>query len=312
MAVIARSGQRAGAVVVRAFPWRFLVVPLAMSALALGSAAAAELAYSSRALPGLTVAGVAVGSLEAPALRERLESEIAAPWAAAGVTLRDGDREWTTTNGALGIVPDVDAAVAAALAYGKGGSALDRPGAWTDALSGARLDSWVSALGAVLDHPAKNAKFRVREGDVLAVVPSESGVRVDQTKLRALLGVELLRPAGGATREVAAPAGVDAPALTTEKALALVPQLSRTSTSTPQYPPSDVRHANISTRSSQFDGVVIMPGETFSFWDLLGPVTPDRGYRYAGAIINGRSDENVIGGGLCQVSTPIFNAISRH
>src|SRR5438034_1316542 len=57
MAVIARSGQRAGAVVVRAFPWRFLVVPLAMSALALGSAAAAELAYSSRALPGLTVAG---------------------------------------------------------------------------------------------------------------------------------------------------------------------------------------------------------------------------------------------------------------
>jgi len=137
MAVIARSGQRAGAVVVRAFPWRFLVVPLAMSALALGSAAAAELAYSSRALPGLTVAGVAVGSLEAPALRERLESEIAAPWAAAGVTLRDGDREWTTTNGALGIVPDVDAAVAAALAYGKSGSALDRagvampsPGSW--------------------------------------------------------------------------------------------------------------------------------------------------------------------------------------
>ena len=391
MAVIARSGQRAGAVVVRAFPWRFLVVPLAMSALALGSAAAAELAYSSRALPGLTVAGVAVGSLEAPALRERLESEIAAPWAAAGVTLRDGDREWTTTNGALGIVPDVDAAVAAALAYGKSGSALDRAGAWIDALrgdahvsfamrargdalagfvasvardanqapvsgelalaggdlritppqlgreidggvtvarllsattlgdrevalsvravyppldasgfddayaaaaaaltplvvrvedrgwsesssalaslvvidrivarpgelpalpaeaiapavryryvvslSGARLDSWVSALGAVLDHPAKNAKFRVREGDVLAVVPSESGVRVDQTKLRALLGVELLRPAGGATREVAAPAGVDAPALTTEKALALVPQLSRTSTFTTQ------------------------------------------------------------------------------
>src|SRR2546428_338631 len=361
MAVTARSGQRAGAVVVRAFPWRFLVVPLAMTALAVGSAVVAELAYSSRALPGLTVAGVAVGSLEAPALRERLESEIAAPWAAAGVTLRDGDREWTTTNGALGIVPDVDAAVAAALAYGKSGSALDRAGAWIDALrgdanvsfamrargddrgwsesasalaslvvidrivarpgelpalpaeaiapavryryvvslSGARLDSWVSALGAVLDHPAKNAKFRVRDEDVLAVVPSESGVRVDQAKLRALLGVELLRPAGGATREVAAPAGVDAPALTTEKALALVPQLSRTSTFTTQYPPSGVRHANISTGSSQFDGVVIMPGETFSFLDLLGPVTPDRGYRYAGAIINGRSDENVIGGGPC-------------
>src|SRR5438093_5042233 len=107
MAVIARSGQRAGAVVVRAFPWRFLVVPLAMSALALGSAAAAELAYSSRALPGLTVAGVAVGSLEAPALRERLEREIAAPWAAAGVTLRVGDRGWTQKNGGPDNLPNL-------------------------------------------------------------------------------------------------------------------------------------------------------------------------------------------------------------
>src|SRR2546428_11540709 len=126
MAVIARSGQRAGAVVVRAFPWRFLVVPLAMTALAVGSAAVAELAYSSRALPGLTVAGVAVGSLEAPALRERLESEIAAPGAAAGVTPRDGDREGTTTNGALGIVPAVDPAVAAAPPSGTSGPRADR------------------------------------------------------------------------------------------------------------------------------------------------------------------------------------------
>ena len=31
----------------------------------------------------------------------------------------------------------------------------------------------------------------------------------------------------------------------------------------------------------------------------------------AGAIINNRSDENVIGGGLCQVSTTMFNAIAK-
>ena len=48
-----------------------------------------------------------------------------------------------------------------------------------------------------------------------------------------------------------------------------------------------------------------------SFWELVGPITVERGYMYAGAIINNRSDENVIGGGLCQVSTTIFNSISR-
>jgi vancomycin resistance protein YoaR len=57
--------------------------------------------------------------------------------------------------------------------------------------------------------------------------------------------------------------------------------------------------------------VVIMPGQTFSFWNLLGPVTVQRGYAYAGAIIENRSDENVIGGGLCQVSTTMFNALAK-
>jgi len=121
---------------------------------------------------------------------------------------------------------------------------------------------------------------------------------------------ELVRPATGATRDLAAPAAVDTSAFTTEQAKALLPNLVRASTFTTYYPPSASRHANISTGASQFDGVVILPGQTFSFWELLGPVTVERGYAYAGAIINNRSDENVIGGGLCQVSTTIFNAVA--
>jgi vancomycin resistance protein YoaR len=119
-----------------------------------------------------------------------------------------------------------------------------------------------------------------------------------------------VRPAPGATRELAAPAKVDAPAFTTEQAKALLPNLVRASTFTTYYPPSADRHANISTGASQFDGVVILPGQTFSFWERLGPVTVARGYAFAGAIINNRSEDNVIGGGLCQVSTTIFNAVA--
>jgi len=173
-----------------------------------------------------------------------------------------------------------------------------------------RVASWATALGAVLDHPGKSAKFALSAEHVPSIVPSESGVKVDQEKLRAMVLDELLRPVTGATRDLAAPAAVDASAFTTEQAKALLPNLVRTSTFTTYYPPSASRHANISTGASQFDGVVILPGQTFSFWELLGPVTVERGYAYAGAIINNRSDENVIGGGLCQVSTTIFNAVA--
>jgi vancomycin resistance protein YoaR len=165
-------------------------------------------------------------------------------------------------------------------------------------------------VAAKLDRPAVSARYSVNADGAASVVPGATGIRVSQDKLIAQLGTELLRPAVG-TRTVAAPAAVETPPFSTEQANAWLPKISRTSEYTTYYPPSAARHANISTGSSQFDGVVILPGQTFSFWELLGAVTVERGYAFAGAIINNRSDENVIGGGLCQVSTTMFNAISK-
>jgi len=466
MAVFARSGEQERAS--RRGVWMLAVAPFAAIALAVGAGFAVNAVYAERALPGMTVGGVDIGSLEASAIRERLASELAAPWATSKVALVDSSRTWQTTNADLGIAPDIDAAMTVALGYGKTGSVIDRLGAWSDALRGEanvpfamhakgdaldrwvaaaardtdrapvsgqlrvgptglevtrptlgrdvdrvgtvaallsaeslgdrevtlrvrtsypaidasgfddayvratavvtpvtvqvedrtftenanylaslltidlvaakpgelpaipqgaiapanrfryqvslvneRVTSWAAALALVLDHPGKSAKFKVSLEGVASIVPSESGVKVDQDKLRVMALEELLRPATGATRDLAAPAKVDAPAFTTEQAKALLPNLVRTSTYTTYYPPSVSRHANISTGASQFDGLVILPGQTFSFWELVGPITVERGYMYAGAIINNRSDENVIGGGLCQVSTTIFNSISR-
>jgi vancomycin resistance protein YoaR len=173
-----------------------------------------------------------------------------------------------------------------------------------------RLKDWVTAVAAKLDRPAVSAKFSVNPDGIASVIAGATGIRVAQDKLIAQLSTDLLRPAVG-TRNVAAPAAVETPPFSTEQANAWLPKITRTSEFTTFYPPSAARHANISTGSSQFDGIVILPGQTFSFWELLGPVTVERGYAFAGAIINNRSDENVIGGGLCQVSTTMFNAVSR-
>ncbi len=122
MAVFARSGEqtRTG----RRAVWMFAVAPVAAIALAAGAAFAADAAYAQRALPGMTVGGVDISSLEAGSIRERLAAELAAPWASSTVVLMDGSRTWQATNADLGIAPDVDAAVNAALAYGKSGSVL--------------------------------------------------------------------------------------------------------------------------------------------------------------------------------------------
>src|SRR6266508_1640697 len=180
---------------------------------------------------------------------------------------------------------------------------------YTVALNEARMAEWASALAARLDRPGVNARYTVGAVGALAVKPGVAGIRVDQEQLKALL-LEQLPTAASGTRGIAAPIAPDTTAFTTEQAKEWLPKLAKTSTFTTQFPVSASRHANIATGSSQFDGVVIMPGQTFSFWQLLGPVTVERGYAYAGAIIENRSDENVIGGGLCQVSTTIFNAVA--
>ena len=70
------------------------------------------------------------------------------------------------------------------------------------------------------------------------------------------------------------------------------------------------RNTNIDLACKAINGTALMPGETFSFNEATGQRTTDKGYKSAGAIAAGQSIEEV-GGGICQVSSTIFNAVAR-
>jgi vancomycin resistance protein YoaR len=67
------------------------------------------------------------------------------------------------------------------------------------------------------------------------------------------------------------------------------------------------RDHNIRLAASKFHGIVIGPGETFSFNYYLGPVTAEEGYDES-LITAGEQLQVGIGGGICQVSTTAFRA----
>lgn len=67
------------------------------------------------------------------------------------------------------------------------------------------------------------------------------------------------------------------------------------------------RNANLNLASGEIDGLILMPGEIFSFNGHLGKRTAEEGYRMAGVYNQGRHDV-AIGGGICQVSTTLYNA----
>lgn len=68
------------------------------------------------------------------------------------------------------------------------------------------------------------------------------------------------------------------------------------------------RSKNIKRAAELIDGTVLMPGEKFSFNDHLGRRTIENGFHVAGVYVSGRHDVDV-GGGICQVSTTLYNAL---
>ncbi|MGG1313629.1 VanW family protein [Cohnella laeviribosi] len=70
------------------------------------------------------------------------------------------------------------------------------------------------------------------------------------------------------------------------------------------------RSHNIALAAKAINNTVIFPGETFSFNQTVGMRTLKKGYLPAPVIVRGELSEGV-GGGICQVSSTLFNAIDR-
>ena len=70
------------------------------------------------------------------------------------------------------------------------------------------------------------------------------------------------------------------------------------------------RSKNVKNGCSKINGSILYPGETFSVTDAVVPFTAENGYELAGSYENGTTVESY-GGGICQVSSTLYNAVIR-
>ena len=68
------------------------------------------------------------------------------------------------------------------------------------------------------------------------------------------------------------------------------------------------RIGNVTNGCNKLNGVLLYPGEELSVIDRISPFTVANGYALAGAYSNGKVIDSV-GGGICQVSTTLYNAV---
>ena len=71
------------------------------------------------------------------------------------------------------------------------------------------------------------------------------------------------------------------------------------------------RYSNIKLACKTLDGTIVKSGDTFSLWNTLGCPNKEKGYKKAKAFTSDGDIKQSYGGGICQVSTTIYNALLK-
>ena len=88
----------------------------------------------------------------------------------------------------------------------------------------------------------------------------------------------------------------------------IIAEITQRSEFSPHFKVNPNRESNLALALNKFNGLVISPGETVSFNQVVGARTAEQGFKEAKIIVNGEYVDG-IGGGVCQVSTTLFNAV---
>ena len=147
---------------------------------------------------------------------------------------------------------------------------------------------------------AHNARFVVA-GNEVRIVHSRAGRDVDPQQLAAALTT-----AARGNHIARLELGPRDPDLTTAGAKALGIRRKLVSYTTEMGVSSSNRIQNVHLMADFIDGTVVEPGEVFSFNDVVGPRTAERGFLEGQEII-GSLVLPSIGGGVCQTATTLFN-----
>jgi len=172
------------------------------------------------------------------------------------------------------------------------------------AIGGKAADAWLRALGKHVQRKPVNARFSV-DGPRVTIVPDRPGLRIDAVGAGdAVLAAALRRLPSRRVARI--PVATVSAALTAERARSMGID-GIVSTYTTEYGGVPNRIHNVQLVARLVDDKLIAPGAEFSFNRTTGQRTAAKGFLVAPVIVNGELTTG-LGGGVCQVSTTVFNA----
>lgn len=260
--------------------------------------------------------GVSVAGVNLSDMREQQASEIIQKLAQSrlndSITITIKDQKWSAKASDLGVKIDWHKSLSNAMQTGRRGNIIRR---LADLLSGVTdskniplamncdekiLSKTVAKMAGVIDRPAKNASLDMSGGSI-NVVSDMEGIKLDREASATAISTALT---SGIARVSLNPV-VDRPKVTAAD-LQSIDTVLASYTTTFVRAKRDRSH-NLAVASSKVNKTILMSGEEFSYNKTVGERLITTGFRNAIIFVKGQMEEGV-GGGICQVSSTLYNA----
>ncbi|GAB6157030.1 VanW family protein [Desulfotomaculum varum] len=156
-----------------------------------------------------------------------------------------------------------------------------------------------------IERPARDAELVVTDNGRVIIQPDQKGFQVNLEQVyKQLLNTDI--------RQADIQVNLSVNEVIANKTTADIERLrinGKIAEFTTKFDASNInRTVNIRTAAARINGVMLAPGQEFSFNKIVGERTGKAGYRPAAVIVANKFEE-ALGGGICQVSTTLYNAI---
>ena len=233
--------------------------------------------------------------------------------------LTANNKEIVTTAGELGITWENTDIVAQALELGSQGNIIKRYKALKDlehekyvfplefTYDFQAISTLLTEKASKYDQKAINVSLK-RENGQFQVVEGQTGYLLDVETSIDLVYNYLTEEWDHKPCRIALDVAVDEPKGSAEELSVVQDVLGSFTTSFVSS--NEARSANVTNGSRLINAITLYPGEEFSMYNEVAPFSEQNGYFMAGSYVSGKVVDS-LGGGICQVSTTLYNAVLK-
>lgn len=267
---------------------------------------------------GTTINGYNISGMDSERAVEYLSQVFSENANDFSLTLIHNDKKWVFNKNDFDVVSDIHTVIDMAQMHEAEVGSYEKQKDYLSDIDGKNLNIAFNYLFVGMDEKIESVikeieiesisseiKFDVDSDSMFQISESKSGLRVDKTLLYEMINNQFLK---SSKVVVEIPTIEQAPEVSKSDAINMTQKIATFSTAVADS--TGNRKHNVKLALEKFDGYVVKNGETVSFNKVTGPHTLEEGYKTATVIYNSRFVDGV-GGGICQASTTLYNALLR-